>query len=83
MPPIFYTSVEVLLLIILIIGLQVLLGGFGLVGDGVSIRDTHTMNTILPLHPQVPYQETPFSPPSSGGGASLTLTLDLAFPPRT
>ena len=32
-------------------GLQALLGGFGLVGDGVSIHDTHVVNTIHTLCP--------------------------------
>ena len=44
-------------------GLHALLQGFGLVGDSVSIHDTHVVNTILPLGPKVPDQKVPLLPP--------------------
>ena len=45
------TSVEVILLIIARSGHQELLRVLGVVGDGVSIHDTHVMNNVRPLHP--------------------------------
>ena len=39
--------------------LQALLGGFGLVGGSVSIHNTHVVNTVLPLHPLISYEDTP------------------------
>ena len=45
------TSVEVILLLIAIGGLQALLRGLVLVADGVSIHDTHVVNTVHPLCP--------------------------------
>ena len=45
--------VEVLILLIPLSGLQALLWVFALVGDGFIIQDTHTMNTVRPLCPEV------------------------------
>ena len=45
------TSVEVLLLLLLLDSLQAIISFFGLVGDGVSINDTHVVNNVCPLCP--------------------------------
>ena len=47
----FEAVAKVLLLILLLSGFQALLGGFGLLGDGVSIHNTHFVNTVYPLCP--------------------------------
>ena len=49
----------ILILLINISGLQALIRGFGLVGYGVSIPDTHAVNTVCPLRPKFPYQNIP------------------------
>ena len=51
MPTFVETSVELLLLLLLLSGLQALLVVFGLVGDRVSIHDTHAMNAAHPMCP--------------------------------
>ena len=53
----FKSGVEVLLLLLLLGGLQALLGDFGLVVGGVSIHDMHVMNTVRPLLSEVYYEE--------------------------
>ena len=55
----FEAGVDILLLLILVSVFQELLGGFGLVGGGASIHDTHVMNTFLPLIPKVYDEEIP------------------------
>ena len=52
----FEAGVKILLFICLISSFQTLLGGSGLVGGGVSINNTHVMNTIRHLHPEVSYE---------------------------
>ena len=52
-PILFEAGVKVLLLIILLSGLQALLGGFGQVGGGVHIHATHVVNTVRLLRPKV------------------------------
>ena len=53
------TSVEVLFLILPLRILHALLGFLELVGDGVIIHDTHVVNTVCPLRPYIPDQDTP------------------------
>ena len=55
----FESGVEVLLILLLLSGFQALLGIFGLLVDGVSIHDTHVVNTVYPLCPEVSCEETP------------------------
>ena len=50
----FEAAIELVLLLIPLCSFQSFLGGFGLVGDGVSIHDTHVMSTVRPLRPEVP-----------------------------
>ena len=45
------TSMEVLILIFALRGLQALLSGFELVGNGVIIHDTHVVNTVCTQRP--------------------------------
>ena len=52
MPTLLEASVNILFLILLLSGLQALLGGFGLVGGGVSIHNNHVVNTICPMRPE-------------------------------
>ena len=49
-PTLIKKSVELILVLLAIIGLQALIKSFGLVGDGGSIHDTHVVNTVRPLH---------------------------------
>ena len=50
----FEAGVKIILHILLLRGFQALLGGFGLVGGGYNIHDTHVMSTVRPLRPEVP-----------------------------
>ena len=43
--------------------LQAFLRGFELVGDGVSIHDTHVVNAVRPLNTNIPDQQAPLTPP--------------------
>ena len=56
---IFEAGVEVLLLLLLLNGFQTLLGGFVLLGGGVSIDYMHFVNTVHPLHPKIYDEEIP------------------------
>ena len=47
----FEASVKILLFILLLSVFQELLGGFGLVRGGVSIHNTHVVNTVSSLGP--------------------------------
>ena len=49
----FEAAIELILLLIPLGSFQSFLGGFGLVGDGVSIHDTHVVNNFCPLRPEV------------------------------
>ena len=75
--------VEVLLLIFALGGLNALLWGFGMVGDGVIIHDTHVANNVRPLIPKVLDKKVPLLPPFSGGSDSLTfpVNFNLISPP--
>ena len=45
----FEASVEILIFLRLLSGFQALLGVFGLLGNGISIHDTHVVNNVRPL----------------------------------
>ena len=47
----FEAGVKVLLLLLLLSSFQEILGVYGLVGGGISIHDTHVVNTVRPLRP--------------------------------
>ena len=55
----FEAGLEILLFLCLLRGFQAPLGGFGVVGGGVSIHDTHVVNTVCPLIPKVSDEDTP------------------------
>ena len=55
----FEAGIEVLHLILLLSGLQALLGGCGQVGEAVHIHDTHFVNTVRTMRTKVPDQEIP------------------------
>ena len=48
---VFESGVELLLILLLLRISQALIGVFGLVRGGVSILDTHVMNTVCPYFP--------------------------------
>ena len=56
-------SIKVLPLLFALGVLQALLWGLGLLGDGVSIHDTHVVNAVFNLSPDILYQQSPLSPP--------------------
>ena len=56
---IFEVGVKVLLLILLLRGLQTLIGFFEPVGGGVIIYDMHVVNNVCSLRPEVSEEETP------------------------
>ena len=58
-PNLFEAGVKVFLLLLLLSGFQELIVFFGLVGGGVSIHDTHVVNTVCPLIPKVSDEDTP------------------------
>ena len=49
----FESAIELVLLLIPLCSFQSFIGVFGLVGDGISIHDTHVVNTVCPLRPEV------------------------------
>ena len=49
----FEEGVKLLLLLFVLGSFQALLGVFGLVEGGVSIHDTHLVNNVCPLCPEV------------------------------
>ena len=49
----FEASVKILIFICLLTGLQTLLIGFGLLGGGIIIHDTHVVNAVHYLHLEV------------------------------
>ena len=49
----FDEGIKMLTFLRLLNGFQALLGGFGLLGDGVSIHDLNVVNTVHPLCLQV------------------------------
>ena len=55
----FEAIIEILLLLPIISGFQALLGFLGLVRAGISIHNTHIMNTVRPLRIEVYDEETP------------------------
>ena len=58
----FESGIELLLIIPLLLldsGFQELLGGFGLLRGGVSINNTHFVNNVCPLRPEVSYENIP------------------------
>ena len=55
-------SVEVLPLIFALGSLQALLRSLGLVGDGVSIHNTHVVNAFYTMSPKIPDQQVNFLP---------------------
>ena len=57
------TSVEVLLLLFAIGGLQALLRGLGIVGYGVSIHNMHVVNAVRPLIQKIPDHQVSILPP--------------------
>ena len=57
MPTLFEAGFKVLLIILFFSGFQALLGGFGLVGGGVSIHHMHIMNTVHTLRTEVSDEE--------------------------
>ena len=59
MPTLFEAGVNVLLLLLILSAFQALLGGFVLVGGGVSIHFMHAVNTLPPLSPGVYDEEIP------------------------
>ena len=59
MPELFEAGVGVLLIILLLRSFQALLGIFRLVGGGVSIHDTHVVNTLRPLCPEISDEDSP------------------------
>ena len=56
---VFESGVELLLILLLLRSSQALIGVFGLVRGGVSILDTHVMNTVCPLCPEVSGEDIP------------------------
>ena len=62
-PMLVEASVEILSLLFLLGGLQALLWGLGLVGDSVSIHNTHVVNAVLPLDSKDPGSADPPSTP--------------------
>ena len=57
MPALFELDIKIILRLLSVF--QALLGGLGLVGGGASIHDTHVVNTVRPLRPEVSDEETP------------------------
>ena len=55
----FEADIEVILLLLLLGVFQKLLRSFGLVGGGVSIHDTHVVNTVCPLRIEVSDEKIP------------------------
>ena len=55
----FESGVKVLPLLLLLVGLQALLGVFGLGGGGVRINYTHVVNTVCTLSPEVSDKQIP------------------------
>ena len=55
----FEAGVDILIFIRFLSGFQALFGGFGLVVGGTSIHDTHFMNTVRLLLPEVSDEENP------------------------
>ena len=55
----FKSGVKVILILLLFRNFQELIRGFGPVGGGVIIQNTHVMNTVRPLYPEVSDEETP------------------------
>ena len=53
MPTLFKAGIDILIFLLPFSGFQSIIGGFGQVGGGVSIYDTHVMNTVCPLCPEV------------------------------
>ena len=49
----FEAGVRITIFLRLLSGFQALLEGFGLIGVGISIHDTHIVNTALPLRPEI------------------------------
>ena len=62
MPTLFESDVELLLPLLVLRGFQELLGDFGLAGVGVGIHNTHVVNDVLPLRPEVSDKDTPLQP---------------------
>ena len=75
----FEAGSEVLLLLLLLSSFQELIGGFGMLGGGVSIHNTHVVNTVHPLCPDLYDEEIPLWLPSSFEGGILS----FSFPPYT
>ena len=75
MPRLLGTGVKLLLLLHLISGFHALLRVFGLVGSGISIHDTHVVNTVCDLHPEVSDEDTPSIFLSSFKGYPLSFSL--------
>ena len=50
------TSIDVLLILLTLGSLQELLWGLGMVGECASIYDTHVVNFVCPLSPNIPDQ---------------------------
>ena len=57
----FEAGIKIIFFLRLLSSLKVLLGGFGLVGGGVSIHDTHVVNNIRPLYTEVYDEEIPLN----------------------
>ena len=55
----FKSGVKVILILLLFRNFQELFRGFVPVGGGVNIQNTHVMNTVCPLYPEVSDDETP------------------------
>ena len=49
----FEAGIKMLIFLRLLSSLQELLEVFGLVGGGISIHDTHVVNTVYTLYPEV------------------------------
>ena len=63
MPTLFEAGVNILILLLPLSGFQALFRGVGMVGGGISIHDTHVMNTVHPLRSEVSDEEIPLQPP--------------------
>ena len=55
----FEVGAEIHLFLCLIRSFKALLGGFGLLGGDISIHDTHVVNNVRPLHPEVSNYDIP------------------------
>ena len=53
----FLGGIEIIIFLLLLSGVQALLGGVGLLRGGVNIHDTHVVNNVCPLLSEVSDEE--------------------------